>query len=338
MSIQWSGWEPLPAYAQAGLCGVWERSKTVTLYHVSQNWIRSMAVGRDLTFGTLPMANTRKATNAVAAAPVLSGRTVYVRDAFDRILMSQGPAWPEVPGGGLTKDAPNALRVFSHTVLFVRGLNDGIWFNIRNGSPEGSSPSLLGEWSGWEEIPGEGRTQRAVTSIFDANGVIHVFAVGVGNTAYGTYGTLRDDGAVPQIDWSGFWYEIPSPLMHLPMSAACRDPSDSMGALNFESYASAYDGYLVASDPNGHLIYNVKSYQEPGIVHPMGSGWSGWEAVPLHFPLGDFITDAGPAAVLTYRDYVPGDAVAVAPQDMLFVFARLAADGSIWMNRATILA
>src|SRR5262245_46187183 len=88
MSIVWSGWEPLPAYAQAGLCGVWERSKTVTLCHVSENWIRSIAVGRDLTFGTLPMSNTRKATNAVAAAPVVSGRTVYVRDAFDRILMS----------------------------------------------------------------------------------------------------------------------------------------------------------------------------------------------------------------------------------------------------------
>jgi hypothetical protein len=81
----------------------------------------------------------------------------------------------------------------------------------------------------------------------------------------------------------------------------------------------------------------VKKYQEPGIVHPPGSGWSGWQPIPLQFALGDFITDAGPAAVLTYLEWVPGGDKVVSPFDMLFVFARLAADSSIWMNRANVL-
>ena len=358
MPIHWLGWSPLPAVTQQGLCAVWGRNKKVSLFWIENKRIRELVVGRDhqVSASGPAIAGAPRTEHPVAASTLSN---VFARDAFGRIVMLASPAWIEVPGGGVTPDAPNALRLFNHTVLFVRGMDDDVWFNLRNGDLEGGAGEQ--DWSGWNPIPGGGRTRRAVTSMFDANGKIHVFAVGLDDTAYGTTGRLIDEGGRPTIDWSGAWFEVPSPLMHLPMSAASRIPAESFDALGHPQYPHANDGYLVATNPEGKLIYKVFAFRDPRIVHPgpeprivhppqprivhpprprqvhPPGAWVEWKEIPAEFALGDFITDAAPAAVLTYRDFVPGDFTIVTPFDMLCVFAKLAADGSVWMNRATIL-
>jgi hypothetical protein len=53
--------------------------------------------------------------------------------------------WSEVPGGGLTTDAPAAVNYHHKHYVFVRGTDDHIYVNRYDGS-----------WTGWSEVPGGG--------------------------------------------------------------------------------------------------------------------------------------------------------------------------------------
>jgi hypothetical protein len=58
--------------------------------------------------------------------------------------------WSEVPGGGLTTDAPAAVNYHHKHYLFVRGTDDHIYVNRYDGT-----------WTGWSEVPGGGLTLSA---------------------------------------------------------------------------------------------------------------------------------------------------------------------------------
>ena len=60
----------------------------------------------------------------------------------------QWTGWSEVPGGGLTRDAPAAVAYGDRLYLIVRGTNDHIFVNRLDGTT----------WTGWSEVPGGGLT------------------------------------------------------------------------------------------------------------------------------------------------------------------------------------
>lgn len=81
--------------------------------------------------------------------------------------------WSEVPGQGLTPDAPNTVNYRGEQYVFVRGTDNRIYRNIND----------TGSWTGWAEIPGGGQTPSAPgPGVY--KGDLSVFVRGTDNRIY----------------------------------------------------------------------------------------------------------------------------------------------------------
>ena len=98
--------------------------------------------------------------------------------------------WSEVPGQGLTPDAPNTVNYRGEQYVFVRGTDNRIYRNIND----------TGSWTGWAEIPGGGLTYSAPNAAV-YNNQLYVFVQGTDNRIYRN--RLNTNGS-----WTG-WAEIP---------------------------------------------------------------------------------------------------------------------------------
>lgn len=63
--------------------------------------------------------------------------------------------WSEVPGNGLTTDAPETVNYHGANLVFVRGTDNHIYLNRL----------ADGIWSGWSEVPGGGQTLSAPAAV-----------------------------------------------------------------------------------------------------------------------------------------------------------------------------
>ena len=100
----------------------------------------------------LPDGTLSPAIDYFAVTPdgrVMTNRFLPSTPIFAGTLPGTWSGWTEVPGGGIVRSTPVAVQYRGNLHLIARGMNDGIWENVRSS----------GEWSGWFEIPGGGRTQ-----------------------------------------------------------------------------------------------------------------------------------------------------------------------------------
>jgi hypothetical protein len=109
--------------------------------------------------------------------------------AHQASLPSLWSGWNQVPGNGLTPDAPAATRFQGTLFLFVRGTDNRIYVNQLNGST----------WSNWNQVPGNGLTPSGPAATQYGN-TLYLFVRGTDNKIY----VNTFDGS----SWSG-WSEVP---------------------------------------------------------------------------------------------------------------------------------
>lgn len=149
-------------------------------------------------------------TLSAPAAVVYGGRLhLFVRGLNDGIWMNAlneteprtWSGWSELPSGGRTLSSPAAVAesldpLGGSLAVFVRGTNDGIWQNVLN--------RLNGTWSGWNELPGGGRTLSSPTAVM-YNNRLHLFVRGLNDGVWENMLTIDSTLTGP---WTG-WGELP---------------------------------------------------------------------------------------------------------------------------------
>ena len=110
-----------------------------------------------------------------------AGRLVAVPLAVVALMLVFGAAqasaawtgWGEVPGGGLTPDAPATTNYEDTNYVFVRGTDNRIYQNRYNGA----------NWTGWSEVPGGGLTPSAPYAV-KYRGGLYLFVRGLDNRVW----------------------------------------------------------------------------------------------------------------------------------------------------------
>ena len=115
----------------------------------------AMSNQKDLSQPRLRRTAHWMAMGAALAGVILSltGLTASASARQALLHRDQAPTWSgwsEVPGSGLTTDAPAAVNYHHKHFLFVRGTDDHIYVNRYDGT-----------WTGWSEVPGNGLTLSA---------------------------------------------------------------------------------------------------------------------------------------------------------------------------------
>ncbi len=118
--------------------------------------------------------------------PVIEDHEIYIRGTDGRIYVKSPVAgtlwvntgWHELPGGGLTSDAPAAVTYQGRPDVFVRGMDDGLWENWRDEQ---------GQWSGWVRHDDSGgvRLASAPSVIVTPDGHREVYVRGSDGAVYG---------------------------------------------------------------------------------------------------------------------------------------------------------
>jgi hypothetical protein len=158
----------------------WSRWAEVLPFGQSDSAVSPVRIGEDLLLfakGTGNSAIFMKQFAGGGAAPAGSG-------------------WIEVPGGGRTGLPPAAVMFQDKLHVFAAGTDDSkVYLNVASGSGE----VVNFRWSGWSEVPGNGRTDAPMTAAV-AGGQLLLFAKGAGIQAI--FVNRLQDGY-----WSG-WTEV----------------------------------------------------------------------------------------------------------------------------------
>lgn len=157
--------------------------------------------------GWKPIPAAFKTLQPVAVSSVKNGDWfVVAQSANDRTLwMNKNPtgnaaAWTQIPGGATTNHAPAIVAsdttVYPDATLFVfhTGDNSRIYYNILTPSQN--------NWSGWNEVPGDGTTDVAVAATALENWIV-IAAKGINDLHF--YYNVYD---IPRGQWYG-WTLLP---------------------------------------------------------------------------------------------------------------------------------
>jgi hypothetical protein len=220
--------------------------------------------------------------------------------------------WSDVSNGQSTATTPVGLSYLGQEWLFIRDPSGRILYNRLT--------SVDGPWTGWKEVPGNGRTTAAPTVTVRGN-TLHVFVRGTDGYVWGT----KYDGA----QWGDYWGRVPDSVTPSAPAATAwkgqiylfiRTASSNLIGVNI--YGSQWGGWSMVdagttlSAPavgvnNGGLFLFVRGTDDRVWGNAFnGFRWNGWAAVP-----GGMRTMTAPAVEQTSPDVAGYVGIAVRGND-----------------------
>jgi hypothetical protein len=186
-AMTWDGWSEVPGggTTDRALCAITADTEYLFAKGIRDNRIYVNSRGAQGAWGgwsEVPGGGTTD--RALASAYGSIGVLLFAKgiqdqklyfNLLDGQLVAGRPAtwhgWREVPGGGTTDAAPNAVEAGASTYLFAKGIQDRrIYFN--------RAPAGTTNFVGWAEVPGGATTDTSVGSAYSGSG-LHLFAKGI---------------------------------------------------------------------------------------------------------------------------------------------------------------